>query len=120
MSILIGKSTIYVRGGDAETIDLILRVADRLRREYGINVYIETLGFDPWLIMGAVPSDYNKIIVGDKEIDLNMASEDAIISEILTGLASGGMFEEEMSLKSSDHDRFSSGEYLLTEVETLA
>jgi len=115
LGVPIAKPTVYIIGGDNETISMLLRVIDRLRREYGINIYLETLGLDPWLGTG-LPAGYDRIIVGDKEIDLHIASEETIIQEILHGIVSPSIGDEEIMIASSDHDSFSSGEYLLVDI----
>jgi len=112
---------VYIKGGDEDDIRLVLDVVDRLRNNYGINIYLR-VGDEDWLY-GGLENDL-KIFICGRVIDLNkgeaLNSRDKVeylISEILGSInVSKGFTKESLSVINEGPGRFSSAEYLLAEI----
>ncbi len=107
---------VYVRGGDERDVQLLLDVVDKLRNEYGINVYLRADG-DEWLY-GSI-SDGLKIFVCGKEISLNESEQnlnkiELLVDKILSSISLSRISSEEnISSINEGPGRFFSAEYVI-------
>jgi len=115
------KARIYIRNLDEENLKFLLRALDTIRREYGINVYVEPID---WCFLEDYTSNYSigyslcepqGFILDMQELDLDvLTSETELVSEILNYLRVNEKLNDNIittySLSPGD---FSSAEYLL-------
>jgi hypothetical protein len=109
---------VLVKGGDLEDIELMLNVVDKLRSEYGINVYLRAVE-GGWLY-GDLEDEF-KVIVCGREINVNRSyfrekdEVEYLIGEILNSInPSGAVANESIIGVNEGPSRFSSAEYLVS------
>ncbi len=107
---------IYVKGGNSDDLKLLFNAIDKLRNEYGINVYIKF--FDGGWLYGDL-DDELKIVVRGKEIKVKRGAPNLIVErlvdEILIGISSlNKSVEEPIFNYQEGPGKFSSAEYLVT------